>query len=103
MIRTITNPAFSAKDPDEIVTLAFDFANLTSGPLTPAVTAAWHTGEADATPSAILSGSPTISTTKILQQVKLGNAGTDYLLRCEIDTADGSHYVLSGVLPVRAA
>lgn len=30
-------------------------------------------------------------------------AGTDYLLRCQVDAPDGSRYVLAGVLPVRTA
>lgn len=103
MTRTIGNPAFSPKDPDEIVTLAFDFANLTSAPLAPVVTCARHSGADDAAPSAVLSGSPQISGAKILQQVQAGTHGTDYLMRCEVDTAEGQRYVIAGVMPVKTA
>jgi hypothetical protein len=101
--RTVGNPAFDPKDPSEIVHLGFDFSALTSAPLSPAVTAAHHAGTADATPSAILSGSPTVSGTKIVQRVTGGVVGADYLLRCQVDTAAGERFVLAGVLPVRAA
>jgi hypothetical protein len=103
MSSTITYPAFSPKDPDEIVFVAFDFAALTSAPLTPSVTATRHAGEADASPSAILAGVPSVSGARIVQKITGGIAGCDYSLRCEIDVADGSHYVLAGVLPVRTA
>lgn len=103
MTYTITNPGFSPKQPAEIVTVAFDFASLTTSPTSPVVTATRHAGEADATPSAILSGSPSVSGSKILHKVTAGTDGTDYLLTCQVDTAAGERYILAGVLPVRAA
>ncbi len=103
MTRTITNPGFDPKDPGETVVLGFDFANLTDTPTSPTITATRHAGTADASPSAILSGSPSISGTQVLQKVTGGTAGTDYLLRCEVDGPSGTHYVLAGVLPVRTA
>lgn len=103
MTRTITNPGFDPKDPGEIVILGFDFAALTGTPTSPTITVTRHAGAADAAPSAILSGSASITGTQVLQKVTGGTAGTDYLLRCEVDAPDGSHYVLAGVLPVRTA
>lgn len=103
MSRTISNPGFDPKDPDETIILGFDFANLTDTPTSPAITVTRHAGAADASPSAILSGSPSISGTQVLQKVTGGTAGTDYLLRCEVDGPSGTHYVLAGVLPVRTA
>lgn len=103
MTRTVNNPGFDPKDPAETITLAFEFAALTDTPSAPEVTATRHAGTADASPSAILSGSPTVSGTKILQDVVAGTAGTDYLLRCKVGAPDGSVYVLAGVLPVRTA
>lgn len=103
MTRTVNNPGFDPKDPAETVTLAFEFAALTDTPSAPEVTVTRHAGTADASPSAILSGSPTVSGTKILQDVTAGTAGADYLLRCQVSAPDGSVYVLAGVLPVRTA
>lgn len=102
MSNYVTNPGFSPKAPAEILVLGFDFERLTASPLSPVVTIDRHAGEPDPTPSAMLSGAPSVSGSKVLQRVIAGNAGTDYVLTCQIDTADGSRYVLSGVLPVRA-
>ena len=103
MTRTVSNPGFDPKDPTELITVAFEFAALTDTPSAPVVTAARHAGADDETPAAILSGSPTVSGSKVLQEIIDGNAGTDYLLRCQVDAPDGSRYVLAGVLPVRTA
>lgn len=103
MSRTVSNPGFDPKDPAEVITLAFDFAALTTSPSSPVVTATRHAGTADSTPEAIISGDPLVSGTKVLQKVVAGTAGTDYLLRCQVDAPDGSRYVLAGVLPVRTA
>lgn len=103
MSNTITNPGFSPKDPSEILVLGFEFAALTDTPSAPVITATRHSGAADASPSAILSGAATVNGTKVLQKVIAGTAGTDYLLRCQVDAPDGSRYILAGVLPVRTA
>jgi hypothetical protein len=103
MTRTVQNPGFDPKDPAETITVAFNFADLTDTPSSPDVVATRHAGTADASPSAILSGSPIVSGTKILQTIVGGTAGTDYLLRCQVSAPDGSVYVLAGVLPVRTA
>jgi hypothetical protein len=103
MTRSVQNPGFDPKDPDEIITVGFEFAALTDAPTAPVVTAARHAGAADDTPAAILSGAPTVSGSKVLQEIIGGTAGTDYLLRCQVDAPDGSRYVLAGVLPVRTA
>lgn len=102
-MNTITNPGFSAKDTGETVILGFDFVNLTSTPSAPVIAVTRHAGAADASPGAIISGSPSISGTKVLQKVVAGVTGTDYLLRCTVSAPDGSVYILAGVLPVRTA
>lgn len=99
----VTNPAFDPKDPSESVILGFDFSALTSTPSNPSVTIARASGTADANPSAMLSGSPSVSSGKALQRVIGGVAGCNYVLRCQVDAPDGSRYILSGVLPVRVA
>lgn len=100
---SVATPEFTAKDPSEIVTLAFDFANLTAAPTTPVCSIAHHAGASDASPTAVLSGSPTITGTKLLQQVRAGVAGADYILRAQADTASGDRYVIAAILPVRHA
>ena len=103
MSRTIKPQRLDPKDPGEDVFVVWEFEALTATPTSPVVTVTRHAGEADDTPSAIVSGSPTISGTKVLQLVTAGNVGTDYSMRCEVDGPDGAHWVLVGVLPVRAA
>lgn len=103
MTHTVSYQAFTAKDPGETVTLSFDFVNLTSAPLTPTVSITRIGGVADASPSSVLLGAPEVSGTKVLQAVTLGVDLTDYLLRCEVDTSGQDHFILSGILPVRAA
>lgn len=102
MSTTIAYPAFAPKDPAEIVFVAFDFTALTAAPTSPVVTAALLLGE-DPAPSSILGGSPIVSGTRIVQKIVGGVTGCNYTLRCQIDIADGSRYVLAGVLPVRTA
>lgn len=102
-MNTISNPGFSPKDPSEVIMLAFDFSALTTSPSAAVVTVTRHAGSADATPEAIKSGSATVSGSKVIQRVSDGVAGTDYLLRCQVDAPDGSRYILTGVLPVRTA
>ena len=103
MNRTINPQRLDPKDPEEDVFVRFEFAALTDTPSSPTVTATRHAGAADASPSAILSGSPTVSGTQVLQKVIDGVDAADYLLRCVASAPDGSKYVLTGVLPVRTA
>lgn len=92
---------FSAKDPDEIITVTFDFAALTSGVLSNAlVTAEVESGNADPAAAALVNGAPTVSGSKILQRIVGGISGSKYSLRCRVDAADGSRYVLSDSLEV---
>lgn len=97
------NPAFSPKDPAEVVDLGFDFSALTSAPTSPVVSAAFHSGAEDPAPEAILSGAAAVVGATVVQRVIGGVAGTDYALRCQVDTANGQRFVLTGVLPVRTA
>jgi len=99
---TISNPGFSKKAPAEIYHLRFNFAGLAQTPANPVVTVARHAGAQDNTPSAIISGSPTVSGSRVIQTVFGGVDGCDYALTCQADAEDGSRYVLCGVLPVRA-
>ncbi len=91
---------FSSKDPSEIVTVAFDFAQLTVTPSNPNVVISVAKGEADPAVNAMLEGSPGVSGSRILQRVINGIDKNVYELKCSIDAPDGSHYVISAYLPI---
>jgi hypothetical protein len=92
-----------SKDPAEIITVEFDFTALAASVSAPIITIAATYGREDANPSAMLSGSPTVTGAEVRQRVTGGQAGTTYTLRCVADAADGSRYVLTATLPVAAA
>lgn len=104
IIDSLTTPSFSPKDPGETVFLAFDFSALMTTGLTlstPVCTAVTRSGT-DAAPSAVLSGSPTITGSKLVQRVTGGVALATYAIKAQVDASDGSRFVLVGLLPVRA-
>lgn len=103
MSRTISPQRLDPKDPEEEIFVRFEFESLTDTPSDPEVTVTRHAGTADASPSAMVSGSPSVSGSVVLQKLVDGTVGTDYLLRCLASAPDGSKYVLTGVLPVRVA
>lgn len=92
---------FPAKHPAEVLTLSFDFASLLGANTidTATVTSSREIGMPDASPAAILAGSPQISGTKVLQQVHNGVDGTRYRLLATI-TSGTETYVLQGSLPI---
>lgn len=89
------------KDPAEIIPVTFDFAGLATQCLNPVVTCVAIAGKIDASASAMLSGSPQVSGTSVLQRVIGGQDGTTYKLRCEVDDADGEHWVVADTLEVQ--
>lgn len=95
------NPGFSPKDPEEVVALGWDFGALTDAGTSPVVTIALHSGTSEADPAGMLTGSPAIVGTKVLQRVDEGVDTCTYNVRFEINDADGNLYVREGVLPVR--
>lgn len=94
------------KDPAEAIFLGFDYAadldtaETLSG--SPTVTASLIAGT-DPTPSALLSGSPSVVGAVVLQRVVGGVAGASYTLRCQITTSASRVLVLAATLPVRTA
>ena len=92
----------SSKAPGETVTVTFDFSALTTAVSAPTVVASVSGGNADATPSAVLTGTTQLSGAKVLQQVRAGLSGTSYELLCTATAADGSVYQLADVMPVVA-
>jgi hypothetical protein len=91
------------KDPRESVVVSFLFANdLQPGEilLTCTITATVDSGY-DATPEAILFGTPDLShTPTVLHEVRGGNHGTTYKLRAEGATDKGRPLLRVGLLPV---
>jgi hypothetical protein len=82
----------SVKDVGETIVVAFDFSKVCASILSVIeVTAAVAVGspQTDPSPSAILTGTPTIDGAKVLQSVTGGVAGANYDLRCKIAAPDG--------------
>lgn len=93
---------FSAKAPAEIIALEFDFSKLTAEPILPAVVVSQLAGPTDSAPQSMVSGVATVQGDGLVNQVVIGGlVGADYLVTCQVDTASGRRYTLSGVLPVR--
>ena len=99
---------FSAKDPDEIRPLTFDFVDgltgaevITGTPIMEVVVVAG----VDPSPQNILLGNPTLGNpaTEVYQRVQSGLIGVDYAIRCEATTSLGNILVVAGMLPVRNA
>lgn len=93
----------SEKTPTEIILLEFDFSLLTPIIFSTTITIIRVAGNADASPSSLLSGPPVITGGKVQQLVASGVSGTDYGITCAIKTllAGGQTLELSSVLPVR--
>lgn len=86
----------------ETVSVQFDFTSLLAPGETisgDAVTASVFAG-LDNTPSAILSGSPTVSGATISQKITAGTAGVVYLLNASATTSAGQVLILQTYLAV---
>ena len=94
--------AFDPKDPEEIITVTFDFSAVAVAPINAVMEVSVASGLADSSPASILSGTPTINGAVVTQKIINGQAGTTYLIRCRIDANDGSgsRYVARDLLPV---
>lgn len=91
---------FEGKLIGETSSLVFDFLSVLPAGVTissASVTASTYSGT-DAAPSAILSGSPTISGSKVTQKVTVGVLGVTYLLLASATLSDGQVRQLSGFL-----
>ena len=83
------------KDPAEIITVTFDFSALATAVSNPVISCTVFGSVADPSASAMLSGSPQISGTSVLQRITGGISGATYKLRCVIDDADGERWVVA--------
>lgn len=91
------------KDPAEIITVTFDFSALATAASNPTITCTVFGSVADPAASSMLTGSPQVSGTNVLQRVSGGIAGATYKLRCVIDDADGERWVVADRLEVVTA
>lgn len=93
---------FEAKLDGETVTEIFDFTSrLAAGEtISTAIVSAITFSGTDATPSAIVTGSATISGQKVTQRITAGTEGVTYLLVCTITTSASQTLELSGYLAV---
>jgi len=91
------------KDPSEIITVTFDFSGTATSCTNPSVAISVVAGREDSNASSMLSGTPQVDGTSILQRVIGGLNGNTYKLRCEIDDADGEHWVVADTLTVQSA
>lgn len=80
----------------------FDFASLIASgeTLSTAVTTATVHSGTDSSPSAVISGSASISGTKVTQKLIAGTLGVTYLITCTVTTSAGQTLVLEGFLPI---
>lgn len=93
---------FSPKDPEEVVTLVINFANLLEQGETINSAAVTVEDQAGANQTAMLVGNADISAAPIVrQQVTGGTNGTTYLVRAKATMSSGRVLVGSGNLPVR--
>ncbi len=93
---------FDAKTVGETVNEVFDFTSrlaLAETISTAVVTAIVYSGT-DASPSAIVSGSASISGKKVTQAITAGTLGVVYLLKCEITTSLSQTLDLQAFLPI---
>lgn len=92
-----------AKDPEEIITITWDFSGLSDEIVSALLTASVLSGLNDITPQSILYGQKGIAGPCIMQRLSGGQDDTTYALRCKATDADGSIYVQTAALPVRVA
>lgn len=88
------------KDPAEIITVGFDFANVTDTPSNPSVsiTSRWGTEQS---PTLATSGAPTVQGAVVYQRFTGGADLHDYNLKCLANTPTGDLVAVDAVLAVR--
>lgn len=98
-----TIPSFTRKRIDEVIPLTFDLKNILGTGETISTSPTWEvTVEegTDASPEAILSGSPTISGSEIIQRIIAGLEGVKYKIVGKAVTSDANTYEPSGLILV---
>ena len=91
-----------AKNSGETLAYTFDFiSKLTSGEtiISAACTAAVWSG-VDSSPASIVSGTATISGTKVTQNITGGVNGCIYMVNCRVTTSTSTVYMITTYIPV---
>jgi hypothetical protein len=88
------------KDPAEIITVGFDFSNVTETPTNPAVSVSVRWG-AESSPTLVASGAASIVGAIVYQRFTGGANLNDYNLKCLADTPSGDRIAVDAVLAVR--
>jgi hypothetical protein len=99
----MTTRTIGPKDPAESEVVTFDFTNKMRGETISgvvSVTIAVESGN-DPSPSNMLNGAPAVSGFKVMQAIAGGIDGTNYYMRCQIQTSGNRTPVCGGVLAVR--
>lgn len=97
---------FPEKDPEEVVTLTFDFtADLDGETVSAPVVSVSTFAGVDAAPGNVLNGAAQVdgTATKVMQSVRLGLADVDYRVKARVTTSGARTLVLARILPVRNA
>lgn len=87
---------FSPKDPNEVVTVTFDFTNLASSVSVSSVNVTVMSGT-DGNPNAMKSGAATTSGAKVLQSITGGISGNAYKITCTV-TSGANTWVLADTM-----
>lgn len=94
---------FTSKDPEETITITFDFSNITKEVFNPEIDVSVVSGT-DENASDILYLAPQIyQRNKVLQRIISGVDIVDYQFRCKVTTANDDIIVHTETLPVRTA
>lgn len=91
------------KDPEETITVTFDFSAEADTLSAAVITASVVEGLNDASPETIIDGARTISGPLVIQRISGGQHGTTYALRCVANDIDGEVLVLTAALKVQTA
>lgn len=90
-----------AKDPDEIITIGFDYSGVTSiAPTSPTISIGVRWGS-ETVPTLVASGAPFITGTTVFQRFTGGASLHDYNLKCLATVSTGDRFAVDCILPVR--
>lgn len=101
----MSRPTWIAKDPAEALVATFDFTLALDDLETISVASVTSTllAGVDASPAAVISGTPVIDSGAVKCPFGGGVDGASYTLRCQITTSASRILVLAATLPVRTA
>lgn len=93
---------FPQKNPADTLPLVFDFSSYlpTSVTVSSAVTSATVYSGTDASPTALISGSPTVSSPTVTQNTIGGVEGVTYIVSCSATLSNAAIITLQGYLSV---